>query len=62
MVELPQDDYVIIGGDFNARANTLADYANENVKDTTFLNLPDDYKFDEFTKSRNNQDIHKYIW
>ena len=58
MAELSQDDYVIIGGDFNARTNTIPDYTNENDKDTSFLTLPDNYKLDEFTKSRNNQDIH----
>ena len=58
MAELPEDDYVILGGDFNARTNKIPDYANENDKDTTFLTLPENYKLDEFTKSRNNQDIH----
>ena len=58
MTEFPQNDYVIIGGDFNSRTSTIPDYATENEKDANFLNLPDDYKLDKFTKLRNNQDLH----
>ena len=53
MTDFSQNDYVIIGGDFNARTGILPDFAIENEKDSIFLNLPDNYELDESTRARN---------
>ena len=45
-------DQIIIGGDFNSRIRTKADFIVEDRKD-----LPEDYELDNFTTHRNN----KYI-
>ena len=58
MTEFSPTDYIIIGGDFNSRTGTLTDYATDHEKDSNFLNLPNDYELDKFTRTRNNQDIH----
>ena len=58
MTQVTSEDYVIIGGDFNSRTGTLTDYAKDHEKDINFLNLPNDYTLDTFTRTRNNQDIH----
>ena len=52
------NEYVLIGGDFNARTGTLHDYRYENESDKKFINLPEEYEIDQFTRKRNNQDIH----
>ena len=52
------NEYVLIGGDFNARTGMLNDYIDENESDRNFINLPDEYEIDQFTRKRNNQDIH----
>ena len=58
MTSFSRNDYVLIGGDFNSRTGTIPDYVNESENDTNFINLPQEYDFDKFTKTRNNQDIH----
>ena len=58
MTTFSPNDYIIIGGDFNARTGVLPDYIHENPKYINFLNLPDSYNIDKFTKTRNNQDLH----
>ena len=58
MTTFSPNDYIIIGGDFNARTGVLPDYIHENHKDINFLNLPESYNIDKFTKTRNNQDLH----
>ena len=52
------NEYVLIGGDFNARTGILRDYIYEDESDKTFISLPDEYEIDQFTRKRNNQDIH----
>ena len=59
MTDFSQNDYAITGSDFNARTGILPDYAIENEKDTIFLNLPDNYELDEFTRTR---DVHKNMY
>ena len=52
------NEYVLIGGDFNARTGTLHDHIYENESDKKFINLPEEYEINQFTRKRNNQDIH----
>ena len=56
MTSFTQNDYVIIGGDFNARTGTMSDFIVENNKEIHTLNLPDNYCIDELKNVRNNQD------
>ena len=42
-----QKDYVIFGGDFNARVGNMQDYIEEN-EDINFLNLPQSYQIDKY--------------
>ena len=42
----------------NARTGTLHDYIYENESDKKFINLPEEYEIDQFTRKRNNQDLH----
>ena len=58
MTIFSRKDYIIIGGDFNSRTGTLNDYVNESENDSNYIYLPQEYDFDKFTKTRNNQDIH----
>ena len=58
MTSFSPHDYILIGGDFNARTNTLPDYVYESQGDANFINFPDNYEIDQFTTLRNNQDIH----
>ena len=55
-------DYIIIGGDFNSRTGTLNDHVNESENDSNYIYLPQEYDFDKFTKTRNNQDIHTNLY
>ena len=52
------NEYVLIRGDFNARTGTLHDYIYENESDKKIKYLPEEYEIDQFTRKRNNQDIH----
>ena len=58
MATFSNNEYVLIGGDFNARTGTLHDYIYENESDKKIINLPEEYEIDQFTRKRNNQDIH----
>ena len=51
-----------MGGDFNARTGILRDYIYEDESDKTFISLPDEYEIDQFTRKRNNQDIHTHSY
>ena len=55
MTTFSPSDYIIIGGDFNARTGVLPDYIHENHKDINFLNLPESYNIDKYTKTRNRR-------
>ena len=41
ILTLPQNEFVIIGGDFNARTGKIQDVMEEDDKENQFLNLPD---------------------
>ena len=58
IASLTNNDYLIIGGDFNARTAKIPDYIDENHNEIEFLNLPNTYCIDNFKKIRNNQDEH----
>ena len=62
MTTFSRNDYIIIGGDFNSRTGTLNDYVNESENDSNYIYLPQEYDFDKFTKTRNNQDIHTNLY
>ena len=53
------DDYIMLGGDFNARVGNMQDFIDENDEDIEFLNLPQNYQIDRYKKFRSNQDQHK---
>ena len=59
ILTINQDDFIIIGGDFNARTGNLQDDVKESEKERELLNLPNNYKISSFTKARCNQDQHK---
>ena len=48
-------DQIIIGGGFNSRIGTKADFIVEDRKDLDFL--PEGYELDTFTTHRNNEDV-----
>ena len=50
-----ESDQIIIGGDFNSRIGTKADFIVEDRKDLDFL--PEGYELDTFTTHRNNEDV-----
>ena len=54
-----QNDYVLFGGDFNARVGNMQDFIEENDEDIELLNLPQQYQIDRYKKLRSNQDQHK---
>ena len=58
MTTFSSNEYVLIGGDFNSRTGIIKDYIDENESDKNYINLPDAYEIDQFTRKRNNQDIH----
>ena len=58
MTTFSSNEYVLIGGDFNAWTGIRRDYIYEDESDKTFISLPDEYEIDQFTRKRNNQDIH----
>ena len=41
------NDYVLLGGDFNARVGKMQDFIDEEGEDIDFLNLPRNYKIDK---------------
>ena len=54
-----QNDYLIVGGDFNARVGNIKDFIEEQDEEIEFLKLPQNYQIDKYKKLRNNQDHHK---
>ena len=58
MTSFSPEGYILIGGYFNARTSTLADYIYESERDAIFINFPDNYEVDQFITLRNNQDIY----
>ena len=46
-----QNDYITVGGDFNARVGNMQDFIEENDDDVELLNLPQNYQVDRYTKS-----------
>ena len=59
LMTFPPNDYILIGGDFNARVGNLQDFIEEDDDDIDILNLPSNYKIDKYKKERSNQDQHK---
>ena len=55
LVKFSESDQIIIGGDFNSRIGTKADFIVEERKDLDFL--PEGYALDTFTTHRNNEDV-----
>ena len=56
---LNQNDFVVLGGDFNARTGNDQDIIDENENEIDILNLPQNYRISSFKKKRCNQDQHK---
>ena len=55
LVKFSELDQIIIGGNFNSRIGTKADF---KVEGRTDLDLPrEGYELDTFTEHRNNKDI-----
>ena len=52
-------DLILIGGDFNSRTGTEPGYITEDTREMSLL--PEDYKLDIFTVSRNNEDASRCI-
>ena len=55
LAKFSESDQIIIGGDFNSRIGTKADFIVEDRKDLDFL--PEGYELDTFTTHRNNEDV-----
>ena len=56
-----ESDQIIIGGDFNSRIGTKADFLTEDTKDLDFLT--EGYELDTFTTHRNNERcLSKQLW
>ena len=53
------NDYILLGGDFNARVGNMQDYIDENDEDVELLNLPQNYQIDRYKRPRSNQYQHK---
>ena len=53
------NDYILLGGDFNARVGNMQDYIDENDEDVELLNLPQNYQIDRYKRPRSDQDQHK---
>ena len=54
IMSFSQNEYVILGGDFNARVGNMQDFIEENDDDITHLNLPQNYQIDRYKKLRSN--------
>ena len=59
IMTFPKKDYILVGGDFNARVGNMQDFIEEDEDDLEFLDLPQNYQIDRFKKLRSNQDQHK---
>ena len=59
MLTVAQNEFVIVGGDFNARVGNMQDHIEESEEEKELLNLPDIYTMSQFKKLRCNQDQHK---
>ena len=59
IMSFPQDDYILLGGDFNGRVGNMQDFIEEDEDDLELLNLPPNYQIDRYKRLRNNQDEHK---
>ena len=55
LVKFSESNQIIIGGNFNSRIVTKADFIAEDRKDLDFL--PEGYELDTFTTHRNNEDV-----
>ena len=55
----PLDEYIIIGGDFNARVGNMQYFIEESDEEKALLNLPENYIISRYKKVRCNQDQHK---
>ena len=55
LVKFSESNQIIIGGNFNSRIVTKADFIVEDRKDLDFL--PEGYELDTFTTHRNNEDV-----
>ena len=53
-----QNDYIVLGGDFNARVGNMHDFIEESDNEHAILNLPPNYQIDKYKKPRSNQDQH----
>ena len=59
IMSFSENNYVLMGGDFNARVGNMQDFIDENDEDIEILNLPENYQISRYKKLRNNQDQHK---
>ena len=59
LLTLTQNDFIVLGGDFNARTGNEQDIIDETDDEIELLNLPQNYKISTIKKHRCNKDQHK---
>ena len=59
LLTLNQNDFIVLGGDFNARTGNEQDIIDETDDEVELLNLPQNYKISTIKKYRCNKDQHK---
>ena len=58
MLTFRENEYILIGGDFNARTGNIQDIIEGTEDENNLFSLPEYYTISQYKKLKSNQDIH----